>query len=87
MSNTISVFHICWYNLRGFTKNKHKLKMEKLEVTTKVHNVVGMLDTYLNQDEVDVMVKHNQTFFQNFHEPILIPKQSRGMMVLLLKTY
>ena len=44
-----------------------------MEAATKYYDIVGMLDTYLNQDEVDVMVKNNKTFFQNFLELILIP--------------
>ena len=40
--------------------------MEKLEAATSYHNTVGMLDTHLNKDEVDVMIKNNKTFFQNF---------------------
>ena len=68
MTNTISSFRICSYNLRGFAKNDNKLQTEKLEAATKYHDIVGMLDTHLNQDEVDVMVKNNKTFFQNFLE-------------------
>ena len=60
--------------------------MEKIDVATKYHDIVGMLDTHLNQDEVDVMVKNNKTFFQNFLEPILIPSRSRGIMVLIRKS-
>ena len=52
----------------------------------KYHDIVGMLDTHPNQDAVDVMVKKTKTFFQNFLEPILIPSQSRGKMVLIRKT-
>ena len=59
---------------------------KKIDVATKYHEMVGLLDTHLNQDEVDVMIKENQTFFQNFHEPLLIPSQTRGMMVLIRKT-
>ena len=85
MTNTISSFCICSYNLRGFAKNDNKLQTEKLEAATKHHDIVGMLDTHLNQDEVDVMVKNNKTFFQNFQDPILIPNPSRGMMTLSRK--
>ena len=74
------------YNLRGFAKNDNKLKTEKLEAATKYHDIVGMLDTHLNQDEVDVMVKSDKTFFQNFLKPILLPSQSHGIMVLIRKT-
>ena len=40
--------------------------MEELEAATKYHDIVGILDKHLNQDEVDVMVKHNKTFFPTF---------------------
>ena len=83
--NTISAFRICWYNLRGFAKNDTKLQMEKLEVARRYHNIVDMLDTHLIKDEVDIMVKNNKTFFQNFLDPILIPSKTGGIMVLLRK--
>ena len=86
MTNTISSFSICSYNLRGFAKNDNKLQTEKLESATKYHDIVGMMDTPINQDKVDVMVKNNKTFFQNFLKPILIPSQSQGIMVLVRKT-
>ena len=76
MTNTISSFHICFYNLRGFAKNDNELQTEELKAATKYHDIVGMLDTHLNLDEVDVMVKNNRTFFQNLLEPILIPSRS-----------
>ena len=50
--------------------------MEKIDVATKYHDIVGMLDTHLNQGEVNVMIKENKTFFQNFHEPVLIPSKT-----------
>ena len=59
MTNTASAFRICSYNLRGCAKNDKILQMEKLIVATKYHDIVGLLDTHLNQDEVDVMVKNN----------------------------
>ena len=61
--------------------------MEKLIVATKYHDIVGLLDTHLNQGEVNVMIKENKTFFQDFHEPLLIPSKTRGIMVLIKKTY
>ena len=76
MTNTISAFRICAYNLRGFAKNDNKLQTEKLEAATMYHDIVGMLDTHINKDEVDAMVKNDKTFFQNFVEPILIPSES-----------
>ena len=38
---------------------------------------------YPNEEEVDVMVKNNKQTFQEFHNPILIPSQTREIMVLL----
>ena len=49
-------------------------------------DMVGMLDTHLNEGEVNVMIKENKTFFQNFHEPLLIPSKTGGIMVLIRKT-
>ena len=60
--------------------------MEKLNAATRCHDIVGMLDTHLNQNEVDVMVKGNKEFFKDFHDPLLIPSQTRGIMVLIRKT-
>ena len=71
--------------VKGFAKNDNKLQTEKLEATTKYHDIVGMLDTNLNQDEADAMVKNNKTFLQNFLDPILIPSRSHGLMVLIWK--
>ena len=51
--------------------------MEKLDVATRYHDIVGLLDTHLNQNEVDVMVKGNKEFFKDFHDPLLIPSQTR----------
>ena len=60
--------------------------MEKIDMATKYHDIVGLLDTHLNQNEVDVMIKSNKTFFQNFQEPLLIPSQTRGILVLIRKS-
>ena len=38
---------------------------------------------HLNQNEVDVMVHGNKTFLKEFHDPLLIPSQTRGIMVLI----
>ena len=54
--------------------------MVKLLTATKFHN------THLNQEEVDMMVKNNKQTFQEFYDPILIPSQTRGIMVLLRKS-
>ena len=50
---------------------------------TNVHEIIGILDTHLNEEEVDIMVKNNKQTFQEFHDPILISNQSQGIMVLL----
>ena len=71
--NAISSFCICSFNLRGFSKNDPKLQMVKLLTAIKFHDIIGMLDTHLNQEEVDTMVKNNKQTFQEFYEPILIP--------------
>ena len=55
--------------------------MEKLEAATRYHEIVGMLNTNLNQDEVNAMIKKNKTFFQDFQDLILIPSQNREIMV------
>ena len=60
--------------------------MVKLLTAIKFHDIIGMLDTHLNQEEVDTMVKNNKQTFQEFYEPIIIPSQSRGIMVLLRKS-
>ena len=36
--------------------NDKKLQMEKIDVATKYHDIVGILDSHLNQSEVDVMI-------------------------------
>ena len=57
--------------------------MIKLLTAIKFHDIIGMLDTHLNHEEVDMMVKNNKQTFQEFYDPILIPSQTRGIMVLL----
>ena len=84
--NTVSQFRICSFNLRGCAKNDRNLQLEKIDMATKYHDIVGMLDTHLNQKEVDVMINSNKTFFQNFHDPLLIPSQTRGILVLTRKS-
>ena len=86
MTITASAFRTCSYNLRGCAKNDKKLQREKIDLATKYHDIVGMLDTHLNQGEVNVMIKENKTFFQDFHKPLLIPIKTRGIMVLIRKT-
>ena len=46
--------------------------MVKLLTAIKFHDIVGMLDTHLNQEEVDTMVKNNKQIFQEFYDPIFI---------------
>ena len=46
--------------------------MVKLLTAIKFHDIIGMLDTHLNQEEVDLMVKNNKQTFQEFYDPILI---------------
>ena len=60
--------------------------MIKLLTATKFHDMIGMLETHLNKEEVDTMVKNNKQTFQDFYDPILIPSQTRGIMVLLRKS-
>ena len=60
--------------------------MVKLLTAIKFHDIIGMLDTHLNQEEVDTMVKNNKQTFQEFYDPILIPSQTRGIMILLRKS-
>ena len=61
--------------------------MVKLLTVTKFHYIqIAILDTHLNQDEGDITVKNNKKTFKEFHKPILIPSQSRGIMVLLRKS-
>ena len=57
--------------------------MIKLFTAIKFHDIIGMLDTHLNQEEVDTMVKNNKQNFHDFYDPILILSQSQGIMVLL----
>ena len=74
--NTVSSFHICSFNLRGFSKNDPKLHMVKLLTATKFHDIIGILNTHLNQDEVDMMVKNNKQTFQEVTAPKLINLRS-----------
>ena len=55
--------------------------MVKLLTAIKFHDIIGLLDTHLNQEEVDTIVKNNKQTFQKFYEPILIPSHTRGIMV------
>ena len=84
--NPVNSFCISSFNLRGFSKNNSKIQMEKLLTATKFHDIIDMLDTHLNKNEVDVMVKNNKQIFEEFQAPILIPSQTPGIMVLLRKS-
>ena len=74
--NAVSSFRICSFNLRGFSKNDPKLHMVKLLTATKFHDIIGILNTHLNQDEVDMMVKNNKQTFQQVTPPKLINLRS-----------
>ena len=39
--------------------------MEKIDIATKYHDKVRMLDTHLDQGEVKIMIKENKIFFQD----------------------
>ena len=60
--------------------------MVKLLTAIKFHDIIGMLDTHLNQEALDTMVKNNKQTFQEFYDPIFIPSQTQGIMVLLRKS-
>ena len=47
--------------------------MVKLLTAIKFHDIIGMLDTHLNQEEVDTMVKNNKQTFQEFYDPFFHP--------------
>ena len=40
--------------------------MVKMLTATKIHNIIGMLDTHLNQEVVDMMVNNKQAL-KKFH--------------------
>ena len=40
--------------------------MVKLLIVTKFHDIIDMLDTHLNQEKVDIMVKNNKQIRRNF---------------------
>ena len=50
------------------------------------HDLIGLLDTHMNQEDVDVLIKNNKQTFKDFYNPVLIPSLTRGIMVLLRKT-
>ena len=84
--NNLSSFRICSFNLRGFAKNDPHLQLEKLMTAVKSHDLIGLLDTHMNQEDVDVLIKNNKQTFKDFYNPILIPSLTRGIMVLLRKS-
>ena len=61
--------------------------MIKLLTATKFQDITVMLDTHLNQEEVDMIVKNKKQMFQEFYDPILIPSPTRGTVVLLRKSF
>ena len=61
--------------------------MVKLITAIKFYDMTGMLDTHLNQEEVDTMVKNNKQIFQEFYDPIFTLSQIREIMVILRKSY
>ena len=84
--DNLSSFRICSFNLRGFAKNDPQLQLEKLMTAVRSHDLIGLLDTRINQEDVDVLIKNNKQTFEDFHDPILIPSITRGIMVLLRKS-
>ena len=84
--NNLSSFRICSFNLRGFAKNDPHLQLEKLMTAVKSHDLIGLLDTHMNQEDVDVLIKNNKQTFKDFYDPILISSLTRGIMVLLRKS-
>ena len=58
--NTLSSFRICSFNLRGFVKHDPQLKFEKLLTAVRSHDLIGLLDTHMNQEDVDVLIKNNK---------------------------
>ena len=55
--NTISSFCIYSFNLREFAKHDPQLQLEKLLTAVRSHDLVGLLDTHMNQEDVDVLIK------------------------------
>ena len=84
--DNLSTFRICSFNLRGFAKNDPLLQLEKLLTAVKRHDLIRLLDTHMNQEEVDVLIKNNKQTFKDFYDPVLIPSLTRGIMVLLRKS-
>ena len=81
----LSSFCICSFNLREFAKHDPQLQLEKLLTAIRSHDIIGLLDTHLNQEDVDVLIKSNKQIFKNFHAHIIIPSLTRGIIVLLRK--
>ena len=71
--NNLSSFCICSFNLRGFAKNDPQLQLEKLMTTVRSHDLIGLLDKHMNQEDVDVLIKNNKQTFKDFYDPFLIP--------------
>ena len=71
--NNLSSFRICSFNLRGFAKHDPQLQLEILLTAVRSHDLIGLLDTHMNQEDVDVLIKNNMQTFNVFHDPVLIP--------------
>ena len=50
------------------------------------HDLIGLLDTHMNQEDVDVLIKNNKQTFKDFHAPVIIPSLTRGIIVLWRKS-
>ena len=76
--NNLSCFRICSFNLQGFAKNDPQLQLEKLLTAVRSHDLIGLLDTHMNQEDVDVLIKNNKQTFKDFHDPVLIQPYPRN---------
>ena len=84
--NTLSSFLICSFNLLGFAKHDPQLQLEKLLTAVRSHDLIGLLDTHLNREDVDVLIKNNKQTFKDFYAPVIIPSLTHGIIVLLRKS-
>ena len=73
-------------NLRGFAKNDPKFQLEKLLTAVSSHDLIGLLDTHMNQKDVNVLIKNNKKTCNDFLNPGLIPSLTREIIVLLRKS-
>ena len=78
--NTVSLFRICSFNIRGLSKNDPKLQVDKLLTATKFNDLIRLLNTHLDKEEVDGLGKNNKNFMtQSLSRP-------SGMIVFLRKS-